>query len=114
MPPDCIFCSILSGDAQGEIIYRDQTVTAFRDSRPAAPVHILVVPNIHIASISDIRPEDESLLGHLFTAANQIAVQEGLSGSGYRLIINQGPDSGQAVFHLHLHILGGRRLGHLG
>lgn len=113
MNPNCIFCRILSGDMPGEILYRDEQVTAFRDARPAAPVHVLVVPNRHIASIQDLQPADEPLIGHMFTVANQVAAQEGLAGSGYRLVINQGTDGGQTVFHIHLHVLGGQRLGRM-
>jgi histidine triad (HIT) family protein len=107
---DCTFCKIVTGQAPGEIVYRDDRVTAFRDIRPAAPTHILIVPNEHIASINDLEPEHEPLVGYLFTIARQLAGQEGIANSGYRLIINNGPDAGQAVFHLHLHLLGGHRM----
>jgi histidine triad (HIT) family protein len=110
MTPKCIFCQIIAGTAPGEILYRDGRATAFRDIRPASPVHILVVPNKHIHSVNELDPEDESLIGHLFTVARQLAKQEGIHVSGYRCIINTGPDSGQAVFHIHLHLLGGRRM----
>jgi histidine triad (HIT) family protein len=106
----CIFCKIITGDAPGTILYRDELVAAFRDIHPLAPTHVLVVPNRHIASVNDLAPSDEALVGRLFTVAAQIARQEGIDQSGYRLILNSGPDSGQAVFHLHLHVLGGHRM----
>lgn len=106
----CAFCKIVAGESSNQILYQDEQATAFRDIRPAAPVHILVVPNKHIASVNDLAPEDEQLTGRLFTVAKQLAKQEGIDQSGYRLIVNTGPDAGQAVFHLHLHILGGRRM----
>ena len=107
---ECIFCKIVARQAPGKEVYHDGQVTAFRDNRPAAPVHILIVPNQHIASIDDLMPGHEPLVGHLFTVARQLAQQEGIADSGYRLIINNGPDAGQAVFHLHLHLLGGQRM----
>jgi histidine triad (HIT) family protein len=109
---DCIFCRIVDGTAKAEVIFHDEQVTAFRDIHPAAPKHILVVPNRHIPSLNDITPADESLLGHLFTVAKRIAGQEGIAADGYRLIVNTGPYAGQVVNHLHLHILGGGHLRH--
>ena len=106
----CIFCKVLSGEAPGSILYRDDQVTAFRDARPIAPVHILVVPNRHIASLEDAAVEDERLLGHMLLVGRRTAVLEGIGDSGYRLVINTGPDAGQSVFHLHLHVIGGRPL----
>ncbi len=109
---DCIFCKIIAGEIPSTQVYRNERVTAFRDINPAAPVHVLIVPNRHIASVNDLTPEDEPLIGHLFSVAKQIAAEEGISESGYRLIINTGPDAGQVVFHLHLHLLGGHRMKH--
>ena len=105
---DCIFCRIVARELPADIVHQDELVTAFRDVRPQAPVHILVVPNQHLASIGDIRPEYFELLGHMFAVANQLAAQEGIAETGYRLIINRGKQSGQSVYHLHLHLLGGR------
>ena len=105
---NCAFCRIVNGEAPAKVIYRDEAVTAFRDIRPIASTHILIVPNRHIASVNELEPGDEALVGHMFTAAKQIAAQEGLSERGYRLIMNTGADAGQTVFHLHLHVLGGR------
>ena len=110
MTSSCIFCKIIAGTAPAEILYRDDQAVAFRDIRPAAPVHILVVPIRHIVSVNELDPQDESLVGHLFSIACQVAGQAGIGRTGYRCIINTGPDSGQAVFHLHLHVIGGRRM----
>ena len=104
----CIFCKIVAGQAQAAILYRDELAVAFRDIHPVGSTHVLVVPNRHIVSVNDLTPGDESLVGHLVLIAGQIARQEGVDQSGYRLILNTGPDSGQAVFHLHLHVIGGR------
>ena len=107
---DCIFCKIVAGEIPSSQVYADDLVTAFRDINPSAPTHVLIVPNRHIASVNELKTEDESLVGHLFTIAQQIAAQEGIDASGYRLIINSGPDGGQEIFHLHLHLLGGQRM----
>ena len=104
---DCIFCKIVSGDIQGNIVYRDEQTTAFRDINPAAPTHILIVPNKHIDSVNMLIVDDEPLIGHMFTTAKKIAAQEGIAENGYRLIINTNADAGQTVFHIHLHLLGG-------
>ncbi len=109
---DCIFCKIIAGEIPSTQVYQDELVTGFRDIHPAAPTHVLIIPNRHIASVNDLIGEDEQLMGHLFTAARQIAKQEGVAESGYRLIINTGPDGGQEVFHIHLHLLGGQRMRH--
>lgn len=108
--PDCIFCRIIAGQAPGEIVYQDDQVTAFRDIHPVAPTHILIVPNRHIASVNEVSAADEALLGHLFTVARHLAEQEGIHQSGYRLIVNTGPHSGQMVYHLHMHLIGGQRM----
>ena len=105
--PDCIFCRIISGQAPADIIYRDECAVAFHDRAPRAPVHVLVVPVEHIAGLNDLTPENESLAGHLLLVARQVAEQENIAQSGYRLIVNTGRGAGQVVFHLHLHILGG-------
>ena len=109
---DCIFCKIVSGDIQGSIVYRDEQVTAFRDINPSAPTHILIVPNKHIDSVNMLIVDDEPLIGHLFITANNIAAQEGIAESGYRLIMNTNADGGQTVFHIHLHLLGGAPMKH--
>ncbi len=107
---DCIFCRIIAGEAPASILYADELVTAFYDIHPITPVHILVVPNRHIESVNDIRKEDATLLGHLIVIARQLASTHGLEQRGYRLVINTGPEAGQSVFHLHLHLIGGRRM----
>ena len=109
---NCIFCKIIAGDIPSEKVYSDKLVTAFRDINPAAPTHILIVPNKHIASINELTPEDEQLVGYLFSIAKILAVQEEIAESGYRLIINTGPDGGQVVYHLHLHLIGGHSMRH--
>ena len=106
----CIFCNIIAGKNPSQMLYQDEQVSAFRDIHPVAPTHVLVVPNKHIASMNDLAPEDEPMIGHLFTVARQIAEEEGIAESGYRLIANTGPHAGQAVFHLHLHVIGGNRM----
>lgn len=110
MSDSCIFCKIIGGQARGTIVYRDERVTAFRDAHPVAPTHILIVPNRHIESVGVLEPEDEPLVGHIFTVARQLAEQAGIARGGYRLITNTGPDGGQSVFHLHVHLIGGHRM----
>jgi histidine triad (HIT) family protein len=108
---NCIFCKIIAGEIPGDFVYRDEQVFAFRDINPLAPTHILIVPVQHIASVNDLETKDGPLIAHLYTVAKQLAVEMGIDQSGYRLIINTGPDSGQVVFHLHLHLLGGKSMG---
>ncbi len=107
---NCIFCQIIAGKSPSQMLYQDEQVSAFRDIHPVAPTHVLVVPNRHIASVNDLTLDDEALAGHLFTVARQIAQQEGIDQTGYRLIVNTGPHSGQIIFHLHLHVIGGQRM----
>ena len=109
---DCIFCKIITGDIPSTNVFRDEQVTAFRDLNPAAPTHILLVPNKHIDSINVLANEDEQLIGHLFTTAKQLAAQEGIAEGGYRLIINTNAHAGQTIFHIHLHLLGGAPMKH--
>jgi histidine triad (HIT) family protein len=109
---DCIFCKIITGEIPSTNVFRDAQVTAFRDLNPAASTHILLVPNKHIDSINTMTNDDEQLIGHLFTAAKQIAAQEGIAEGGYRLIINTNAHAGQTVFHIHLHLLGGAPMKH--
>jgi histidine triad (HIT) family protein len=110
MDPNCIFCKIIAGISPSTILYDDDQVVAFLDIHPAAPVHILIVPRQHIPSINHLTGDHEILLGHMYTVAKQLALENGITESGYRLIINNGPDARQAVFHLHLHLLGGREM----
>jgi len=112
MSENCIFCKIIAGEIPSEKIYQDDTVTAFRDIHPVAPTHVLIVPNKHIASVNDLTEEDEQITGRMLTIAQKLAVQEGIGGNGYRLIVNTGPHGGQVVFHLHLHLIGGQKMRH--
>jgi histidine triad (HIT) family protein len=109
---DCIFCKIIKGEAPATILYQDEQIIAFRDIHPVAPTHLLIVPVKHIASVNDVLPEDEPVMGRLFTVAKQLAAQEGITESGYRLIVNTGAHGGQVVFHLHMHLMGGQRMRH--
>lgn len=106
-----LFSKIIAREIPADIVYQDEQVTAFKDIQPAAPVHILIVPNVEIATAADVQPEHEQMLGHMFIIARQIAEQQGIASSGYRLIVNCKGDGGQEVFHLHMHLLGGRKLG---
>lgn len=106
----CIFCQIAGGKLPAKVLYQDEWVTAFEDRHPIAPVHFLVVPNRHISSVNEVEEGDEGMLGRLVTVARRLAVQKGVQTSGYRLVINTGPDAGQSIFHLHLHVIGGRRM----
>jgi len=110
MPADCIFCQIIEGNAEGRIIYEDDRAVAFWDRHPVAPIHILIVPKKHIRSVNELRVEDEELIGHLFLVAKQIAHEQGIAKEGYRLSINTGPNAGQSVYHLHVHLMAGRAL----
>ncbi|GAB4565251.1 MAG: histidine triad nucleotide-binding protein [Anaerolineae bacterium] len=110
MSHSCIFCRIVRGEAPADVVHQDDKVTAFRDINPRAPVHILVVPNRHIPGVSSLDAQDTELVGHMVQVAKTLAEKEGVAGSGYRLVINDGPMAGQTVFHLHLHLLGGRRM----
>ncbi len=106
-----IFSRIIAKEIPASIVYQDEQVTAFKDINPQAPVHILVVPNKEIPTVDDVTPEDEAVLGHMFVVARQIAREQGIAENGYRLIVNCREDGGQEVYHLHMHLLGGRRLG---
>lgn len=112
---DCIFCDIVAGKIPSEIIYQDEEVVAFRDINPQAPTHLLIIPKKHIPSLTHLSEAELPLIGHMVNVANQLAKKEGIFEKGYRLAINCGEQGGQLVPHLHLHLLGGRRLsGQLG
>ena len=111
---DCIFCRIISGEIQSDILYQDEQAVAFRDVNPKAPVHLLVVPRKHIESVAELTEDEAPILGHLVAVANRLAREAGISEKGYRLVVNCGPHGGQVVPHLHLHLLGGRQMGMLG
>ena len=110
MTEDTIFGKIIRREIPAEIVYEDDLALAFKDVNPQAPVHILVIPKQPIAKLADAEPQDHALMGHLLLTAKQVAEQHGLAKNGYRVTINNGPDGGQTVYHLHLHILGGRQM----
>jgi histidine triad (HIT) family protein len=105
---DTIFARIAAGEIPADIVYQDDDVVAFRDVNPQAPVHVLVIPRKAIPTLNDLTPDDAALVGKLFLAAAQVAEQEGIAESGYRTVINCNAQAGQTVFHVHLHVLGGR------
>ena len=111
MAQETIFSKIIRKEIPADIVYQDELVTAFRDINPQAPTHILIVPNKLIPTVNDVTAEDELALGRLFTVAKRIAEKEGIAESGYRLLVNCNRDAGQEVYHLHMHIFGGRPLG---
>ncbi len=113
MPPTCIFCKIAAGEAPATVLYQDELAIAFRDIHPVAQTHVLVIPRRHIESVNAVEAGDESLLGHLIVVARKIAEMEGIAAGGYRLLVNTGPNAGQVVYHIHLHVIGGQRLRHM-
>jgi len=108
---DCLFCKIAEKTIPAQIIFENDKILAFRDISPKAPVHVLIIPRKHIPGMNDITPADVVLLGEIQTAAREIARSENISENGYRLVLNCGKDAGQAVAHLHYHLLGGRKFG---
>ena len=108
---DCLFCKICEGKIPATITYRDDDVLAFEDIGPKAPFHQLVIPLRHIASLTEAKSEDAALLGKLMLVASRLAGEAGFAGGGFRVVMNAGPDAGQTVFHVHLHVLAGRALG---
>jgi histidine triad (HIT) family protein len=109
MDNTCIFCNIAAGQIPSTIVYQDDNVVAFQDNAPQAPVHILFIPRRHIASMATLTPEDDPILTAIFTAARRVAHEQGLD-PGYRFVTNVGLPAGQSVFHLHFHLLGGRKM----
>jgi histidine triad (HIT) family protein len=107
---NCLFCKIVAGEIPAQLVYEDERAVAFRDINPQAPVHVLIIPREHVASLAEAADQQEAMLGGLLLAAARVARAEGLEESGYRTIANTGAGAGQSVFHLHLHVLGGRRL----
>ncbi len=107
---DCLFCKIIAGEIPSAKVYEDDMVYAFRDISPEAPVHVLIVPKVHITSANDLNDENAAVVGHIFAVAAKIAKAEGIADSGYRIVNNCGEDGGQTVKHLHFHMLGGRSL----
>ena len=106
---DCLFCKIIAGDIPADKVYEDDEVLAFRDIAPQAPTHILIIPKKHYSDLSEIDQQDDLLIGKMVRTGAELAAQEGLDG-GYRIIFNNGPEGGQVVFHVHMHVLGGRQL----
>ncbi|QIQ21204.1 purine nucleoside phosphoramidase [Zophobihabitans entericus] len=113
MAEETIFSKIIRREIPADIVFQDDRVTAFRDIAPQAPTHILIIPNKLIPTVNDVTEADEATLGHMITVAAKIAKQEGIDESGYRLIMNCNKDAGQVVFHIHMHLVGGRNLGRL-
>lgn len=113
MSEDTLFTKIINKEIPADILFQDDRVTAFRDIHPQAPTHILIIPNKPIATVNDVSEEDEADLGHLFVVAAKLAEQEGIAEDGYRLIVNCGKHGGQVVFHLHMHLIGGRPVGRM-
>jgi histidine triad (HIT) family protein len=109
---DCLFCKIIQKEIPSEILFQDEMITVFKDIHPAAPVHLLVIPNKHITSVRDMDESDEIILGKLFSGAKAAAENEGITETGYRLIVNNGPDAHQEIPHLHMHVLGGGKMKH--
>lgn len=107
---DCLFCKIVSGDMTADIVFENDKVVAFRDINPQAPTHVLIIPRRHVATINDITKDDADDIGQLFLAAAAIARNEGIADDGYRVTMNCNAGAGQTVFHLHLHVLGGRQM----
>ncbi|MGH7826735.1 MAG: histidine triad nucleotide-binding protein [Candidatus Binatia bacterium] len=107
---NCLFCGIVEGRIGANVVYRDDTVIAFKDINPKAPMHILIIPCKHIATILDLQESDAPVLGRIFRVAAKLADEHGIANSGFRVVVNCGQDAGQTVFHLHYHLLGGRHL----
>ena len=107
---DCLFCKILDGEIPCDKVYENEHVIAFRDVNPQAPTHVLVIPRKHISTVNDLTEDDKNIVGEMMLAAQQVAKQDGIEDVGYRLIMNCNEGAGQTVFHIHLHILGGRAL----
>ncbi|WP_316365195.1 histidine triad nucleotide-binding protein [Candidatus Thiodiazotropha sp. CDECU1] len=107
---DCLFCKFISGEIQPDKVYEDEEVLAFRDINPQAPTHILIIPKRHIATLNELESDDQALMGKLILTAQKVAEEEGIDSAGYRTVINCNEAAGQSVFHIHLHLLGGRTM----
>lgn len=108
---DCIFCKIAAGQIPAKLVYTDDLAVAFDDINPQAPTHVLIIPRKHISRTLDLTPDDNALVGHLYQVANKIALQRGIAEGGFRIVTNCNLDAGQSVWHIHLHMLGGRKFG---
>jgi histidine triad (HIT) family protein len=111
---NCLFCKIAAGSIPADIVYQDDKVVAFRDINPQAPIHLLIIPRTHLSTINEASATNQDVLGYLVLVAKQLAADNGVDQSGYRLVMNCNQDGGQTVFHIHLHLLGGRQLTRLG
>ena len=107
---DCLFCKIISGEIKGAIVHQDNDLVAIKDINPQAPLHVLIMPRRHIATINDLMPADDALVGSMFRAAAALAKQHGYAERGYRTVFNCNAEAGQSVFHIHMHLLGGRSM----
>jgi len=107
---DCLFCGIADGKVKANVVYQDDAVVAFKDIVPKAPAHVLIIPRKHIVGVPDIEDQDQPLIGRIFQVAAGLARDLGIADSGFRVVVNSGPDAGQSVFHLHYHLLGGRQM----
>ncbi len=110
MEQECLFCHIVAGKIPANIVYQDEDFVAFRDINPQAPKHVIIIPKVHVTSLAELSLEQQGLVGRLMILAQELAVKEGIAQRGYRLAINSGPEGGQVIPHLHLHLLGGRKL----
>jgi histidine triad (HIT) family protein len=108
---DCLFCKMVTGDIKPDVVFDDDEVLAFRDVNPQAPTHVLVIPKVHIPTTNDLDADNAGIVGRLYLAAKRIAADEGIAEPGYRMVMNCNPGAGQSVYHLHLHLLGGRPMG---
>ena len=108
--PDCLFCKVIAREIPGQIVFEDEELLAFRDINPQAPLHVLIVPKRHIATLNDLAPSDDTLVGALFRRAAALAKEHGYAERGYRTVFNCNREAGQSVFHIHLHVLAGRAL----
>ncbi|MGH7794237.1 MAG: histidine triad nucleotide-binding protein [Candidatus Binatia bacterium] len=104
----CLFCALVEGKVKASIVYQDDRVVAFKDIKPQAPVHLLLIPRKHLAGVLDIEPQDHALIGEIFQVASRLAREHGIADAGFRIVVNSGADAGQSVFHLHYHLIGGR------
>lgn len=111
---DCIFCKIIDKQIPADIVFENDKILAFRDINPKAKIHLLFIPKQHIASVNELNEQNKDIIAEVFLQAKNIAKEQGLAESGYRILVNTGPDSGQEVFHVHWHLLGGNKLGDLG
>jgi histidine triad (HIT) family protein len=107
---DCLFCGIIDGNVPANLVYQDDQIVAFKDIKPRAPVHFLIIPRKHLAGVLDIEPQDHALIGEIFQVASRLAREQGIADTGFRVVVNSGADAGQSVFHLHYHLIGGRRM----